>query len=144
MLLGEYEHTIDEKNRLTLPAKFRQAFADGVVVTRGMDGCLYAYTGGDWQRLVEERLRSLDTLNREARLMQRFFFSGAVEAELDKQGRVMMPSALTESAGLQREVVVAGVYDHLEIWDRAAWRDHLKEVEGSAESVAERLAAKRD
>jgi MraZ protein len=144
MLLGEHEHTLDEKNRLTLPAKFRQEFKDGVVVTRGMDGCLYAYTRGDWERLVEERLRSLDTLNREARLMQRFFFSGAVEAELDKQGRVMMPSALTESAGLQREVVVAGVYDHLEIWDRAAWRDHLKEVEGSAESVAERLAAKRD
>ena len=144
MLLGEYEHTLDEKNRLTLPAKFRQEFKDGVVVTRGMDGCLYAYTRTDWERLVDDRLRSLDTLNREARLMQRFFFSGAVEAELDKQGRVMVPNALTESAGLQREVVVAGVYDHLEIWDRAAWRDHLKEVEGSAESVAERLAAKRD
>ena len=144
MLLGEHEHTLDEKNRLTLPAKFRQDFKDGVVVTRGLDGCLYAYTRADWQRLVEERLRSLDTLNREARLVQRFFFSGAVEAELDKQGRVMVPSALSESAGLQREVVVAGVYDHLEIWDRAAWRDHLKEVEGSAESVAERLAAKRD
>jgi len=144
MLLGEHEHTLDEKNRLTLPAKFRQEFKDGVVVTRGMDGCLYAYTRTDWERLVDDRLRSLDTLNREARLMQRFFFSGAVEAELDKQGRVMVPNALTESAGLQREVVVAGVYDHLEIWDRAAWRDHLKEVEGSAESVAERLAAKRD
>ena len=144
MLLGEYEHTLDEKNRLTLPAKFRQGFADGVVVTRGMDGCLYAYTRADWQRLVEERLRSLDTLNREARLMHRCFFSGAVESELDKQGRVMVPGALIESAALQREVVVAGVYDHLEIWDRAAWRDHLKEVEGSAESVAERLAAKRD
>jgi len=144
MLLGEYEHTIDEKNRLTLPAKFRQEFVDGVVVTRGIDGCLNAYTRGDWQRLVEDRLRPLDTLNREVRLFQRFFFSGAAEAELDKQGRVMVPNALMESANLQREVVVAGVYDHLEIWDRTAWRDHLKEVEGSAESVAERLAAKRD
>jgi MraZ protein len=144
MLLGEYEHTIDEKNRLTLPAKFRQQFGDGVVVTRGMDGCLYAYTREDWARLVEERLRVLDTLSREARLMQRFFFSAAAEAELDKQGRVMLPGALLESANLKREVVVAGVYDHLEIWDRAAWREHLKEVEGSAESVAERLAAKRD
>src|SRR5512133_2543222 len=107
MLLGAHEHTIDDKNRLTLPAKFRQAFADGVVVTRGMDGCLYAYTRGDWQRLVEDRLRSLDTLTREARLVQRFFFSGALEAELDKQGRVMLPGALIESARLQREVVVA-------------------------------------
>lgn len=144
MLLGEYEHTIDEKNRLTLPAKFRQRFGDGAVLTRGMDGCLYAYTREDWGRLVDERLRELDTLSREARLMQRFFFSAAAEAELDKQGRVMLPSALIESANLKREVVVAGVYDHLEIWDRPAWREHLKEVEGSAESVAERLAAKRD
>ena len=144
MLLGEYEHTIDEKNRLTLPARFRQRFGDGAVLTRGMDGCLYAYTREDWARLVDERLRTLDTLSREARLMQRFFFSGAAEAELDKQGRVMLPSALIESANLNREVVVAGVYDHLEIWDRPAWREHLKEVEGSAERVAERLAAKRD
>jgi len=144
MLLGEFEHTIDEKNRLTLPARFRQRFGDGAVLTRGMDGCLYAYTREDWARLVDERLRALDTLSREARLMQRFFFSGAAEAELDKQGRVMLPSALIESANLNREVVVAGVYDHLEIWDRPAWREHLKEVEGSAERVAERLAAKRD
>src|SRR5688572_26114814 len=113
MLLGEYEHTIDEKNRLTLPARFRQQFGDGIVVTRGMDGCLYAYTREDWARLVEERLRVLDTLSREARLMQRFFFSAAAEAELDKQGRVMLPGALLESANLKREVVVAGVYDHL-------------------------------
>ncbi len=144
MLLGEYEHTIDEKNRLTLPARFRQQFADGLVVTRGMDGCLFAYTRGDWETLVEERLRGLDTLSREARLMQRYFFSGAAEADLDKQGRVMLPAALIQSGSLKREVVVAGVYDHLEIWDRAAWREHLKEVEGSAEHVAERLAAKRD
>jgi MraZ protein len=144
MLLGEFEHTIDEKNRLTLPAKFRQQFADGIVVTRGMDGCLNAFTRGDWERLVEERLRTLDPLNREARVLQRFYFSAAAEGELDKQGRVMLPAALLESASLAREVVVAGVYDHLEIWDRAAWREHLKEVEGSAEHVAERLAAKRD
>lgn len=144
MLLGEHEHTIDDKNRLTLPAKFRQAFAGGVVLTRGMDGCLYAYTREDWERLVESRLAALDPLSKESRLMQRFFFSGAAEAELDKQGRVMVPAALLKHAGLGRDVVVAGVSDHLEIWDRAAWREQLKEVEGSAEHVAERLAAKRD
>ena len=76
--------------------------------------------------------------------MQRYFFASAAAAELDKQGRVPVPTALTEAAGLGREVVVAGVYDHLEIWNRAAWREHLREVEGSAEHVAERLAAKRD
>jgi len=144
MLLGEHEHTIDDKNRLTLPAKFRQAFADGIVVTRGLDGCLYAYTRGDWDRLVESRLALLDPLSREGRLMMRHFFSAAAEAELDKQGRVMLPAPLLESAGLGKEVTVAGVYDHLEIWSRGAWREHLKEVEGSAEHVAERLATKRD
>jgi MraZ protein len=142
MLLGEYEHTLDDKNRLTLPAKFREAFAGGVVVTRGMDGCLYAYAREDFAGLVE-RMRSLDPLSRESRLMQRHFFSGATDAEPDKQGRVMIPSALLASGGLSREVVVAGVYDHIEIWDRAKWRTHLEEVEGSAEHVAERLAASR-
>ena len=79
MFLGEYEHTIDDKNRLTLPAKFRQALAGGLVVTRGMDGCLYAYGADEWRRLVETRLASLDPLSREGRLMQRFCFSAAAE-----------------------------------------------------------------
>jgi MraZ protein len=144
MLLGEYAHTIDDKNRLTLPARFRAAFGDGIVVTRGMDGCLFAYTSADWGTLVQTRLAGLDLLSQEGRRMQRFFFSGATEAELDKQGRVGIPQALLEHAKLGRDVVVAGVNDHLEIWDRDAWRRELAEVEGSAEDVAERLAAKRD
>jgi MraZ protein len=141
LLLGQYDHTIDEKNRLTLPARFRREFAEGVVITRGLDGCLYAYTRADWDRLVETRLSTLDPLSREGRLMQRYFFASAAAAELDRQGRVMIPAPLLETARLQREVVVAGVYDHLEIWDRRAWREHLREVEGSAEHVAERLAS---
>jgi transcriptional regulator MraZ len=144
MLLGAHEHTIDDKNRLTLPAKFRQAFADGIVVTRGLDGCLYAFRRPDWDRLVESRLATLDPLSPEGRRLERFFYSGASETELDKQGRVMVPRELIEHAKLGREVVVAGVNDRLEIWDRAAWRKELAEVEGSAEDVAERLAAKRD
>ena len=144
MLLGEFEHTIDEKNRLTLPAKFRQALSGGLVITRGMDGCLYCYPEAGWQRLVESRLAGLDPLSKEGRLMHRFFYSGASEAEPDKQGRVMLPTSLARNAGIGREVVVAGVGDHLEIWDRAAWRAHLEQVEGSAERVAERLAASRE
>jgi MraZ protein len=144
MLLGEHEHTLDDKNRLTLPAKLRAAFAGGLVVTRGMDGCLYAYRREDWDALVDNRLATLDPLSKEGRRMQRFFFSGAAEVEPDRQGRVMIPAALIEHAGLGREVVVAGVRDHLEIWDRAKWRQELNEVEGSAEDVAERLATKRD
>src|SRR5438105_13237749 len=111
MLLGEYEHTIDDKNRLTLPAKFRHAFADGVVVTRGMDGCLFAYTRDAWERVVGQRLGTLDPLSQRGRRMQRFFFSAAAEGELDKQGRVGLPGALLEHAKLGRDVVVAGVYD---------------------------------
>ena len=144
MLLGEYEHTLDDKNRLTLPAKFRSRFAEGIVVTRGMDGCLFAYTRDAWQNLAENRLATLDALSQESRRMQRFFFSGATEAELDRQGRIMLPAALLEHAKLGRDVVVAGVYDHLEIWDRAAWRRELERVEGSAEDVAERLATQHD
>jgi MraZ protein len=144
MLLGAHEHTIDDKNRLTLPAKFRQAFSDGVVVTRGLDRCLYAYRREDWGRLVESRLAPLDPLGKEGRKMHRYFFASATEADLDKQGRVMLPAPLIEYAQLGREVVVAGVNDRLEIWDREAWRRELAEIEGSAEDVAERLADKRD
>jgi MraZ protein len=144
MLLGEYDHSLDDKNRLTLPAKFRQSFSDGVVLARGMDGCLAVYTREGWETFVESRLAVLDPLSKESRQMSRFMFAGASETELDKQGRVMVPAPLVEHAGLDREVVVAGVRDHLEIWDRVAWREQLKEVEGSAELVAERLAAKQD
>ena len=139
MLLGEHEHTLDDKNRLTLPARLREHLGDRVVVTPGMDGCLYAYAQDEWERLAA-RIRALDPLSREARVMQRHFFSRAVTAELDKQGRMVLPAALLDSVGIRREVTIAGVYDHLEIWDRAAWRVHLQEVEGSAEHVAERLA----
>jgi len=139
MLLGEHEHSLDDKNRLTLPAKLRQAFEDGVVVTRGLDGCLYAYPRPAWEQLAD-RIKSLDPLAEGARVMQRHFFAGATQGELDKQGRMVLPTTLIEHAGLGREVTVAGVYDHLEIWDRTKWGQQLHEVEGSAEDVAERLA----
>ena len=144
MLTGHHDHTLDDKNRLTLPARFRNSFADGIVLTPSLDRCVYAYTRADWDRLVDKRLGGLDPLSRDDRRMQRFFFASAVEGDLDKQGRVMVPGPLAKHAGLGRDVVVAGVYDHLEIWDRTAWRAEMDEVEGSAEHVAERLAQKRD
>jgi MraZ protein len=139
MLLGEHEHSLDDKNRLTLPARLRAAFEDGVVVSRGLDGCLYAYPRAEWQKLAD-RIAALDPLGEDARRMRRHFFSGASQGELDKQGRLVLSSTLIEYAGLEREVTVAGVHDHLEIWDRTKWRQQLHEVEGSAEDVAERLA----
>lgn len=142
MFFGEYEHTIDDKNRLTLPARFRDALAGGVVITRGLDECLDVYPRAEWNANVEARLAQLDSFSREARELKRFFFAGAADADLDKQGRVLVPPALARHASLDREVVVAGVHDHLEIWDRTAWAEHLTKVEGSAEHAAERLAQK--
>jgi len=143
MLLGHFDHTIDDKNRLTLPAKFRDDFADGAYVTPGLDGCLDVYSAAEFERRAQ-RVRSLDPLSRESRLMQRYFFASASADAPDKQGRIMLPSALLDAAKLAREVVVAGVYDHVEIWDRATWRAQLQEMGGTAEHVAERLAANRD
>jgi MraZ protein len=139
MLLGEHEHALDDKNRLTLPARLREQLGDRVVVTRGLDGCLYVYAADEWAKLAH-RVGTLDPLSREARTMQRFFFASAAEAELDKQGRIVIPANLLERAGIGRDVTVAGIVDHLEIWDRAAWREQRQTVEGSAEDVAERLA----
>ena len=139
MLLGEHDHALDDKNRLTLPAKLREQLGDEVVITRGLDGCLSVYSRAAFEVLAE-RMGTLDPLNRETRTMQRYFFTGAPPVELDKAGRMVIPARLLESAGIEREVTVAGVYDHLEIWDRARWREHMREAEGSAEDVAERLA----
>src|SRR6266571_4613418 len=141
MLLGEYEHTIDDKNGLTLPAKFGRDFEDGCVGTRGLDGCVYAWTPEGWENYRDSILTDLHPLSQQGRRMHRHFFSGASETRPDKQGRVSIPPALLTHAKLGRDVVVAGVNDHLEIWDRAAWKRELAEVEGSAEDVAERLAA---
>ena len=143
MLLGEHEHTIDDKNRLTLPARFREELGAGVVVTRGLDECLNVFARGEWDRLVSRQLDALDPFSREAREMERYYYSGAVEVEVDRQGRVMIPAPLSTYAKLGREVVVAGVRNRLEVWDREAWRKQRDEFEGSAEHVAERLARQR-
>jgi MraZ protein len=143
MLLGEHEHTIDDKNRLTLPARFREELGTGVVVTRGLDECLNVFARDKWDQLVGRQLEGLDPFSREAREMERYYYSGAVEVEVDRQGRVMIPMPLSTYAKLGREVVVAGVRNRLEVWDREAWRKQRDEFEGSAEHVAERLARQR-
>ena len=144
MLSGEYEHTLDEKNRLTLPARFRSRFAEGLVITRGMEDCLSIFTPEEFSQSIESRLAKLDPLSRESRDMRRFYFSGTVEVVPDKQGRVMVPQALMQKVGIEREVLVAGVLDHLEVWDRATWREYMKQVEENVENAAERIAAQRD
>ncbi len=142
MLHGEYEHTIDDKNRLTLPARFRQSFADGVVITRGIEPCLAVYTKNGWEDFSSSRLSGLDRFSREARDMRRYLFSGTVESELDKQGRVTLPANLMAKADLGRDVIVAGAGDCLEVWDRDGWRVQLEDIERRADVVAERLATR--
>ena len=140
MFYGEYEHTVDEKNRLTLPVRFRGALAGGVVLARGIEKNIDVYPRESWDANVA-RIAELDSLTREAREMKRFVFAGATVSELDKQGRVLVPPHLASHAGLAKEVVLAGVHDHIEIWDRSEWEAQLSEMEGSAGDVAERLAA---
>ena len=142
MLLGEYEHTIDDKNRLTLPARFRQSFAAGVVVARGIDQCLDVYTREGWEATMASRLAGLDPFTRENRQLRRALFSSGSEADVDKQGRVTIPAGLLGKASLARDVVVIGVGDHLEVWDRKAWKAEIEDVEGRVELVAERVAAR--
>lgn len=142
MFYGEYEHTVDEKNRLTLPVRFRDALAEGVVLARGIEKNIDVYPRASWDANVA-RIAELDSLNREAREMKRFVFAGATVAELDKQGRVLVPPHLATHASVEKEVVLAGVHDHIEIWDRSVWATHLSAIEGSAGDVAERLANQR-
>jgi len=142
MFYGEYEHTIDEKSRVTLPARFRTEFARGVVLARGIERNIDVFPRESWDANVS-RIAELDSLTREAREMKRYVFAGAAVAELDKQGRVIVPLTLAEHAGIGKDVIVAGVHDHIEIWDRATWAAQLSAIEGSAGDVAERLADRR-
>jgi MraZ protein len=142
MFFGEYEHTVDDKKRLTLPARFRDDLAAGVVLARGIEKNIDVYPRTSWDATMA-RIADLDSLSREAREMKRFVFAGATLAELDKQGRVLVPPHLVAHAGLEKDVVLAGVHDHIEIWDTSEWASHLKAIEGSAGDVAERLADKR-
>jgi MraZ protein len=141
MFIGTYEHTIDDKSRLTLPARFREALGDGVVLARGIDGNGAVYPRETWKVTVEDRMSALDPLSGEARQLRRFFFAGAGVADIDGSGRVLVPAWLVEHAGLERVVVVAGNYDHLELWNPTTWEKHVTAVEGSVEHAAERLAA---
>jgi MraZ protein len=140
VLLGEFAQRLDAKNRVTLPAKFRSHFADGVVVTKGWDGCLFVFNRSGWEEFARRQLSRLDPFSREGRRMSRYLYAGASESDVDRQGRVALPATLVEHAGLDREIVVAGVRDRLEIWDLEAWRRQEDEFEEKIEDVAERLA----
>ena len=140
MLLGEYEQRLDEKNRLTIPARLRDQFAGGVFLSRGIERCLVAFTREGWDAYTEEQVARLDPMSREGRMLMRHLFAGAALLEADKQGRIALPTTFARYAELQRDVVVVGIRDRLEIWDRDAWARLATEFEGGAEHAAERVA----
>lgn len=137
MLIGEFEHSLDAKGRLIMPAKLREAIGDKFVVTKGLDGCLFAFSLTEWANF-EEKLKSLPLSNRNSREFTRFFLSGATECEIDKQGRFLIPTNLRESANLQKEVVIIGVGTRIEIWDKEKWNSYNDE-NISVEDIAENM-----
>ncbi|HAW60224.1 MAG TPA: cell division/cell wall cluster transcriptional repressor MraZ [Actinobacteria bacterium] len=138
MFVGEFQHTLDGKGRLILPSKFRDALADGLVITKGMEGCLFIFPKSEWPQL-EDKVRSLPLTKKDARKFSRFFFAGATEEVLSKQGRVLIPENLRKYAGLEKDIVVIGVSNRLEIWDKERWAAYSKEAGESYENVAEEL-----
>jgi MraZ protein len=120
MFMGEYNHSIDAKGRVIVPAKFRDNLGEEFVITQGLDGCLFIFPNEEWQKF-EEKLKTLPMANKEARKFMRFFLAGAANVEFDKQGRILIPPVLREFAGLSKDVVMVGVGSRAEIWDKDRW-----------------------
>lgn len=138
MFTGEFQHSIDDKGRMIMPAKFREMLGESFMLTKGLDGCLFVYPLAEWQNL-ESKLKNLPFTNKDARAFARFFFSGASECERDKQGRILLASNLREYANLLKDVVIIGVGTRLEIWSKEIWTGYSNEVEGNYEELAEKL-----
>jgi transcriptional regulator MraZ len=137
--LGEFEHSLDDKGRLAVPARFRPALEDGLVITRGLEACLVIWDTDSW-RTISERVRTLNLWQGDARRMQRLFFSGASPAQLDKLGRVVIPQFLREYAQLESDVVVVGLGDRIEVWAREAWQAERSRAERDSAELAEQLS----
>lgn len=136
MLIGEYQHNIDAKGRLIMPAKFRQDLGYSFIVTRGLDGCLFGYPLENWTK-VEEKLEQLPLSKKDARKFTRFFYSAATEVEVDKQGRINLPQTLIDFAKIDKSCRVIGVSDRIEIWSSEVWEAFAADMEDDFESLAE-------
>lgn len=140
MFLGEFNHSIDDKGRLTLPAKFRDQLAEGIVITRGLDGCLFVFTYEDWEKFTARLSERLSFTQKSARDLTRFFFAGATDLIPDKQGRVLIPPFLREYAKLGSEAVIIGANTRLELWNAGRWQQMMLDVESKAEEIAEQFS----
>ena len=137
VLMGEYEHSLDAKGRLTMPAKLRQDIGEKFILTKGLDGCLFAFSAQEWINF-EEKLKSLPLSDKNARSFVRFFLAGATECEIDKQGRFLIPANLRLVAGLEKEAIIIGVGTRLEIWNKDTWLKCDEDI--SAEDIAQNMA----
>ena len=136
--MGEYNHTVDTKGRLIIPTKFREALGSEFIVTKGLDGCLFVFPQDEWNTF-EGKLRTLPLTQKNARSFVRFFVSGATPLELDKQGRVLLPTTLREFAHLEKDVVITGMINRVEIWDKQAWQDY--NANDNMDEIAEQMLA---
>lgn len=138
MLIGEYEHSLDVKGRLIMPAKLREDMGEKFIITKGLDGCLFGFSQTEWSNF-EEKLKTLPLTNKNARDFVRFFLSGAIECEIDKQGRFLIASNLREYASMEKDVVIIGVGTRLEIWNRDKWKTYNSDENISADEIAENM-----
>lgn len=138
MLIGEYQHTLDTKNRVIIPSKFRESLGDEFVITKGLDNCLFIYPENEWKEL-ESKLRKLPLTNRDARAFVRFFFAGASRCTLDKQGRVIIPNNLREHSKVIKDVIIIGVATRLELWSKEEWESYNSNGNLTYESIAEKM-----
>ncbi|TYA13702.1 division/cell wall cluster transcriptional repressor MraZ [Paenibacillus faecis] len=138
MFMGEFQHSIDEKGRMIIPAKFRDLLGTSFVVTRGLDQCLFVYPLQEWE-VLEQKLKALPLMKSDARAFTRFFFSGATECEWDKQGRVNLPANLRQYAKLEKDCVVLGVSNRVEIWSKDTWEQYFQQSEDTFNEIAEKL-----
>ena len=140
MLIGEFEHSLDAKGRIIMPAKLRESIGEKFVVTKGLDGCLFAFSLSEWTNF-EEKLKSLPLSNKNSREFTRFFLSGASECEIDKQGRSLIPTNLRSIANLKKDIVIIGVGTRIEIWDKEKWEDYNSAENISVEDIAENMTS---
>ncbi len=138
MLLGEYQHNLDTKGRMAVPAKFREKLSAGAIITRGIDNCLFIFANAEWEELAK-KLMALPLAQANSRAFVRLMLAGASDVELDHQGRILIPDYLRKYAGLKKEVVVAGLYNRIEIWDGKSWEAYKTKTENSSEAIAEKL-----
>ena len=136
--MGEYQHSVDIKGRLIVPAKFRDQLSDSFIITRGLDNCLFGYPMDEWRKL-EEKLKELPVTKKDARAFVRFFFSGATEVEIDRQGRINIPTTLLQYANIVKDCVIIGVASRIEIWAAQKWQDYYTESEASFNDIAENI-----